>query len=117
MYFNYMVVQSDNSLYLCINKNKLIISTIGEIKSSKPFYDYESKYILNSNLIIPACINKDIINDINLLNEYLIKEPNLLMFFGADIVNNINLLYAVYNKNIDIYHLNDYALRRSKNIK
>ena len=44
--------------------NKLKISTVGEIKSQNTFYDYESKYILDSNLIIPANLDKDIIKKI-----------------------------------------------------
>ena len=57
-------------LRVIMEDKKLIVSTIGEIKSKNEFYDYESKYILDSNLIIPANLDQKLIKQIQ---EYSIK--------------------------------------------
>lgn len=48
---------------------------------------------------------EDIVSSPVLLNEYLINEPNLLMFFNGDIVNNISILYEVYKNNKNVFEV------------
>ena len=48
---------------------------------------------------------EDIVSRPALLNEYLINEPNLLMFFSGDIVNNISTLYEVYKNNKNVFEI------------
>ena len=42
-----------------LETNKIIPSPIGEIRSSNTFYDYEAKYVSDSNLYIPAHISEE----------------------------------------------------------
>ena len=46
---------------------------------------------------------EDIISNPDLLNEYLVNEPNLLMFFSGEIVNNILTLYELYKKDKKVF--------------
>ena len=46
------------------DKKNYHISMIGEIKPSNDFYDYDAKYVNDSELIIPAKISKDLTKDI-----------------------------------------------------
>ena len=82
------------------HKNKLKISTIGEIKSSNNFYDYESKYILNSNLIIPANINKNIANDIKKYSSIIFKILSLKDY------SRIDFLYDYENNKLYFNEVN-----------
>ena len=43
-----------------LKTNKIITSSVGEIRSSNTFYDYEAKYNKPSSLIIPANIPKEL---------------------------------------------------------
>lgn len=75
-----------------IGKDKLLISTVGEIKSCNEFYDYEAKYQKESKLIIPAKIDEKVIKDIKMLSKKIFKALNLKDFaridFLYDEINN-----------------------------
>lgn len=58
-----------------LSNKKLIISSIGEIRSSNQFYDYEAKYKKESSLIIPAKIPKELSQEIITLTK---KISNIL---------------------------------------
>lgn len=87
-----------------LENKKLIISNIGEIKSCNEFYDYESKYDKESTLIIPAELDKNIINDIKKLAIKVFKTLRCkglsrIDFFYSDkiYVNEINTLPGFTN--------------------
>lgn len=75
-----------------LEDKKIKISTVGEIKSKNTFYDYESKYILDSNLIIPTKIDKEIIKQIQNYSLKIFKILSLKDFaridFLYDQINN-----------------------------
>lgn len=52
---------------------KYIVSTVGEINSVNEFYDFDSKYVLDSKVIIPAQIDKSIIKEIQTYSEKIFK--------------------------------------------
>lgn len=81
------------------NKN-LSISTVGEIKSKNTFYDYESKYILDSNIIIPANLDKFIIKQIQ---EYSIK---IFKILSLKDLSRIDFLYDYENNQIYFNEVN-----------
>lgn len=83
-----------------LEDKKLKISTIGEIKSSNTFYDYDSKYILDSNLIIPANLNKEIINQIK---EYSAK---IFKILSLKDLSRIDFLYDYENNKIYFNEVN-----------
>lgn len=56
-----------------LEDKKLIVSNVGEIKSANKIYDYESKYIKDSKLIIPAQIDKEIILQIQEYSKRIFK--------------------------------------------
>lgn len=56
-----------------LENKKIITSPVGEILSKNIFYDYESKYILDSNLIIPANLDKEIIKQIQEYSKKIFK--------------------------------------------
>ena len=80
--------------------NKLKISTIGEIKSQNTFYDYDSKYVLDSNIIIPANIDKDIIK---LIQEYSAK---IFKKLSLKDLSRIDFLYDYENNKIYFNEVN-----------
>jgi len=82
------------------NKNKLTISTIGEIQSNNTFYDYESKYIKESKLIIPANIPKDIIKQIQ---DYSIQ---IFKILSLKDLSRIDFLYDYENNKIYFNEVN-----------
>ena len=82
------------------NKNKLIISTIGEIKSQNTFYDYDSKYILDSNIIIPANLDKEIVKQIQ---EYSAK---IFQILSLKDLSRIDFLYDYENNKIYFNEVN-----------
>ena len=82
--------------------NKLKVSTIGEIKSQNNFYDYDSKYILDSNIIIPANINKNIIEKIQ---EYSAK---IFKILSLKDLARIDFLYDYENNQIYFNEVNTY---------
>ena len=81
------------------NKN-LSISTVGEIKSKNTFYDYESKYILDSNIMIPANLDKFIIKQIQ---EYSIK---IFKILSLKDLSRIDFLYDYENNQIYFNEVN-----------
>ena len=82
------------------NKNKLTISTVGEILPKNTFYDYESKYILDSNILIPANINKETIKEIQILSQKIFKILSLKDF------SRIDFLYDYENNKIYFNEVN-----------
>lgn len=54
------------------NKNKVLISKIGEIITNKEWYDYTSKYKDNTKILL-ANINKKLANKIHYLSKYIFK--------------------------------------------
>lgn len=72
---------------------KLEASPIGEIKSANTFYDYESKYEKDSDLLIPAPISKELSKQIQ---ELALKIYNILELKD---LSRIDFLYD-YNNNI-----------------
>lgn len=83
-----------------LEDKKLHISTVGEIKSKNNFYDYESKYILNSNLIIPANLDKDIIKKIQEYSEKIFK------ILSLKDLSRIDFLYDYENNQIYFNEVN-----------
>lgn len=85
-----------------LEDKELIISTVGEIKSINTFYDYDSKYILDSKLIIPANINKDIIKKIQ---EYSAK---IFKILSLKDLSRIDFLFDYENNQIYFNEVNTY---------
>lgn len=83
-----------------LEDKKLIVSTVGEIKSTNTFYDYESKYILDSKLIIPANINKEIIKQIQ---DYSIK---IFKILSLKKLSRIDFLYDYENNKLYFNEIN-----------
>lgn len=83
-----------------LEDKKLKVSTVGEIKSVNEFYDYESKYILDSKTIIPANLNKEIIKKIQ---EYSIKIFKILSLKN---LARIDFLYDEKNNKIYFNEVN-----------
>ena len=83
-----------------LETKKLIISDIGEIKSSNKFYDYESKYILDSKLIIPANINQELKKEIQDLSSKIFKILNIKN------LSRIDFLYDYNNKKLYFNEVN-----------
>ena len=82
------------------NKNKLIVSPVGEIKSQNKFYDYDSKYILDSNIIIPANLDKEIINQIKELSKKIFK------ILSLKDLSRIDFLYDYENNKLYFNEVN-----------
>lgn len=80
--------------------NKLIVSTVGEIKSVNEFYDYESKYVLDSKVTIPAQIDESIIKEIQTYSEKIFKILSL-----RDLTR-IDFLYDYENKQLYFNEVN-----------
>jgi D-alanine-D-alanine ligase len=83
-----------------LNDKKIITSTIGEIKSTNTFYDYNSKYILNSKLIIPAKIDKELIKQIQ---AYSIK---IFKILSLKDLSRIDFLYDYENNKLYFNEVN-----------
>ncbi|MBQ8218906.1 MAG: D-alanine--D-alanine ligase [Bacilli bacterium] len=81
-----------------LETKKLIISDIGEIRSSNDFYDYESKYILDSKLIIPANINKELKKEIQDLSSKIFKILNLKNLSRIDFLYDYNNNKLYFNE-------------------
>ena len=67
-------------------------SIVGEIIPHNEFYDYDSKYVLDSNILIPADINESLMNEI--------RETSLKIFkiLGLKDIARIDYLYDIDNK-------------------
>ena len=83
-----------------LEAKKIKVSTIGEIKSKNTFYDYESKYILDSNLIIPANLDKELIKKIQ---EYSVK---IFKILSLKDLSRIDFLYDIENNQIYFNEVN-----------
>lgn len=83
-----------------LEDKKIKISTVGEIKSKNTFYDYESKYILDSNIIIPTTIDKDIIKQIQELSAKIFK------ILSLKDLSRIDFLYDYENNKIYFNEVN-----------
>lgn len=80
------------------DKNKLIVSDVGEILPSNEFYDYKAKYKSDSKLIIPA----DIDNEISLK----IKDYALKIFKNIDAKNYARIDFFLEDNEIYINEIN-----------
>jgi D-alanine-D-alanine ligase len=80
--------------------NNIIVSTVGEIKSVNEFYDYESKYVLDSKVTIPAQIDESIIKEIQTYSEKIFKILSL-----RDLTR-IDFLYDYENKQLYFNEVN-----------
>ena len=80
--------------------DKIHISTIGEITYQSRFYDYDSKYVNDSKLIIPAKINDDVKVKIR---EYVQKVCTILNIVG---LSRIDFLYDYENDKIYLIEIN-----------
>lgn len=80
--------------------NDIHISTIGEIKYSSRFYDYDAKYVNDSELIIPSTINEYVVNRIR---EYVKKICNVLNIKG---LSRIDFLYEEDTDKIYLIEIN-----------
>jgi len=80
--------------------DKIHISTIGEITYQSRFYDYDSKYVNDSKIIIPAKINDDVKVKIR---EYVQKVCTILNIVG---LSRIDFLYDYENDKIYLIEIN-----------
>lgn len=80
------------------DKDKLIISNVGEIIPCNQFYDYKAKYEQKSETKIPANINKKQIK--------LIKEIAKKIFYGMNISSYARIDFFIENENIYINEIN-----------
>ena len=88
-------------LECAILENKTLkVSPIGEIKSASNFYDYNSKYKLESTLIIPAKINKQLQKEIKTLSLKIFKYLNL------STLARIDFLYDYHNQKLYFNEVN-----------
>ena len=83
-----------------LENKKLKVSTVGEIISKNTFYDYESKYILDSNIIIPTNLDKNIIKEIQEYSKKIFKILSL-----KDLAR-IDFLYDYENNKIYFNEVN-----------
>jgi len=83
-----------------LKDKKICVSSIGEIKSSNTFYDYDAKYVNDSKLIIPAilsdCIKKEIQN----------MAIKIFEFLNCDNIARIDFLYDTDNNVIYFNEIN-----------
>ena len=80
--------------------DKIHISTIGEITYTSRFYDYDAKYVNDSELIIPSSINNDIVNRIrNYVND-------ICVCLDIKGLSRIDFLYDEENDKIYLIEIN-----------
>lgn len=77
---------------------KIKISPVGEIKSKNTFYDYNAKYISDSNLLIPAPIDKSLEKQIHFLS---------LKIFNILELKDLSRIDFLYDYNNDILYFNE----------
>ena len=77
---------------------KLKVSTVGEIKSVNTFYDYDAKYISDSELIIPAKISKELQKQIQDLS---------LKIFNILELKDLSRIDFLYDYNNDKLYFNE----------
>ena len=81
-----------------LEDKKLKASPVGEIKSSNTFYDYEAKYEKDSDLLIPAPIDKELTKRIQ---ELAIK------IFTVLELKDLSRIDFLYDYNNDILYFNE----------
>ena len=81
-----------------LEDKKLKVSPVGEIKSVNTFYDYEAKYISDSELLIPAPISKDLTEHIQSLSLKIFKILEL---------KNLSRIDFLYDYNNDTLYFNE----------
>jgi len=70
-----------------LDTGKVKVSTVGEIKPDVEFYDFEAKYVKDTNLVIPAKIDKNLVKEIR---EYAII---IFKILGLRNLSRIDFLY------------------------
>ena len=81
-----------------LEDKKLKVSTVGEIKSANTFYDYEAKYEKDSELLIPAPIDKKIIKEIQDLALKIFKILELKDLSRIDFLYDYNNEVLYFNE-------------------
>lgn len=81
-----------------LEDKKIIASTIGEIIIDNGFYDYDSKYVNKSNIVIPAFISDEI--------ETMIKNTSTYIFkiLGCKSLARVDFIYDEDN---DVLYFNE----------
>lgn len=69
-----------------VELNKLIVGDVGEIRHSHEFYDYDAKYNEDSEIIIPAGIDKHLREEIQEYALKIFKALNLKDFARIDFI-------------------------------
>ncbi len=83
-----------------IGNSKLLTSEIGEVKYESDWYDYDSKYNLDSKIIIPAKIDPKITQKIK---EIAIQSCNALNIFG---IARVDFFLEKFSNKIFINEIN-----------
>lgn len=81
-----------------LETNKIIPSSIGEIRSSNTFYDYEAKYLKDSSLIIPASISKELAKEITELSKKIFNVLSLSTLARIDFLYDYNEEKLYFNE-------------------
>ena len=81
-----------------LKDGKLQVSPVGEIKSVNTFYDYEAKYEKDSELLIPAKINKDLTKEIQDLALKIFKALELKDLARIDFLYDYNNEILYFNE-------------------
>ena len=81
-----------------LETNKIIPSPIGEIRSSNTFYDYEAKYVSDSNLYIPANISKELAKEITELSKKIFNILSLSTLARIDFLYDYNEEKLYFNE-------------------
>lgn len=81
-----------------IEGKKPIVSPIGEIKSANTFYDYESKYLKESTLTIPANIPKNLAKQIQELSLKIFNILSLKDLARIDFLYDYNNSTLYFNE-------------------
>ena len=77
---------------------KLKVASVGEIKSSNTFYDYEAKYFSDSKLLIPAPISKELTKEIQDLSLKIFKVLELKDLSRIDFLYDYNNNKLYFNE-------------------
>ena len=81
-----------------LEDKRLKVSPVGEIKSVNTFYDYDAKYVSDSELLIPAPISKELTKQIQDLSLKIFKVLEL---------KNLSRIDFLYDYNNDILYFNE----------
>jgi len=80
-----------------LKDKKLKVSPVGEIKSSNTFYDYEAKYLKESNLLIPANISKELTKEIQNISLKIFNLLELSNLARIDFLYDYNQKKLYFN--------------------